>query len=74
MCGFESDCSLGFRTLHLLKWSLAEMAQWVKALATKPDSLSLISRTYMVEGENLSLKVVSDRHVLWYLHPLLSTI
>lgn len=54
MCGFESDCFLGFRTLHLLKWSLAELAHGVKALTTKPDNLSLIPRTYMVEGEELT--------------------
>lgn len=38
-----------------------KMAQWVKALATKADDLSLSSGTYMVEAENQSLQVV-----LWF--------
>jgi hypothetical protein len=29
-----------------------EMAQWVEVLATKPDTLSLILRTHVVEGLN----------------------
>jgi hypothetical protein len=28
-----------------------EMAQWVKALAAKPDNLNSIPRTHMMEGE-----------------------
>lgn len=48
----ESDCSLGFGTLRLLRWNLAATALWVKALAAQPDSLSLSFRTYVVEGEN----------------------
>ena len=31
---------------------VGKVAQQVKALATKPDSLSVIPRTYMVEGMN----------------------
>jgi hypothetical protein len=31
---------------------VSKMIQWPKVLATKPDNLSLIPRTYMVEGEN----------------------
>jgi hypothetical protein len=30
----------------------AEMAQCIKALANKPDALSLISRSHMAEREN----------------------
>lgn len=29
-----------------------EMAQWVKARDPKPDDVSLIPETHMVEGEN----------------------
>lgn len=32
-----------------------EMAQW--ALTTKPNDLSSVARTYMVEGENRLLQV-----------------
>ena len=35
---------------------LREMAQQVKALATKSDDLSSISGTHIVEGENQLLK------------------
>lgn len=35
-----------------------EMAQLVKALATKPDTLSPMPRIYVVEGENRLLQVV----------------
>lgn len=28
------------------------MAQWIRALASKPDKLDLIPRTHMVKGEN----------------------
>lgn len=31
---------------------VSEMTQLVKALATKPDDLSLISGTHIVEGEH----------------------
>jgi hypothetical protein len=34
------------------------MAQWVKVLAAKPEDLSLISGTQMVEGVNQPLQVV----------------
>jgi hypothetical protein len=34
------------------------VAQWVKALAIKPNGQNLMARTYMVEGENRLLKVV----------------
>jgi hypothetical protein len=39
-----------------------EMAQWVKALATKADDPSSISGTYGVEAENQFLQVVSGFH------------
>lgn len=43
------------------------MTQWVKALATKPDDLSLIHRTFMVEGEraytNIHTYTHSDTHM-----------
>lgn len=31
---------------------VSKMAQWVKALVTKPDDMSLIPGTYKVMGEN----------------------
>ena len=36
------------------KWrtGTAEMAQWVKMLAIKPEILSLMPGTHLVEGEN----------------------
>jgi hypothetical protein len=34
------------------------MAQWVKALATKPEDLSSMPQTYMVEVESQLLRVV----------------
>jgi hypothetical protein len=39
------------------------MAQWVKALATKPDNLSLIPKNHMTERENQLPQVVHDLHV-----------
>ena len=33
------------------------MAQQVKALAAKPDNLSSIPKTHMVEAENIRLRV-----------------
>lgn len=36
-----------------------EVAQWAKALATEPNDLSLIPRTYMVEGINFLLDLGS---------------
>lgn len=38
----------------------SEKAQWVKVLATKPNKLSLVLRTHMVEGEKWSNKLSSD--------------
>lgn len=29
-----------------------EMTQWAKVLATKPELLSLLPRTHLMEGEN----------------------
>lgn len=37
-----------------------KVAQWVKALAAKPDNLSSIPGTLMVEGKTQLLKVFSD--------------
>lgn len=37
-----------------------EMTEWVKALASKPEDLSLIPGSHMVEGENL------HKVVLWF--------
>lgn len=38
----------------------AKMAQWLKVLAAQPDSLSVITRTHRVEGENGFLHVVLE--------------
>lgn len=38
-------------------------AQWIKALATKHDNLSLILRTHTVKGKDWLLKLVSDLHM-----------
>lgn len=35
-----------------------DMPQWVKAFATKPDDLSLVLRTHMVQGENCLPQIV----------------
>lgn len=40
-----------------------KMAQRMKALVTKPDSLSSVLQIYMVEGKNRLLQIV-----LWSLH------
>lgn len=45
--------SEGLQENHL--WA-SRMAQWVKMLATKPDDLSSIFGTRMVEGENPRLQ------------------
>jgi hypothetical protein len=37
---------------------VSEVAQLVKALATKPDDLSLISKIHTVEGEHTLLQAV----------------
>lgn len=37
--------------VKLLPMGTSEMAQWVKVLAIKPNKLSLVLRTHMVEGE-----------------------
>jgi hypothetical protein len=39
------------------KW-VRKMTQWVKALATKPENLALILRSYILEAENLFPQVV----------------
>jgi hypothetical protein len=44
--------------LILVSAGAGEMAQWVKMLATKSSSLSLILRTHKVEGENQFPKAV----------------
>lgn len=33
----------------------AEVAQWVKAVVTKPENLNSIPRTYMKEGEDTDI-------------------
>lgn len=33
----------------------SEMAQWVKGLADKPNELSSVPKTHMVEGDNCSM-------------------
>lgn len=46
------------------------MTQWGKALATNPEYLSLISRTYMVKGER---KLPFDFHMcMWYVYMCVS--
>lgn len=51
------------RSLLSKSLGVLEIAQQVKALATKPDDLSLIPRTYLVEGESPHLYII-----LWPLH------
>lgn len=46
--------------IKLLPMGTSEMAQWVKVLATKPNKLSLVLRTHMVEGEKWSNKLSSN--------------
>lgn len=41
------------------------MVQGVKVLAPKPDNLSLIPRTYTVEGEKTDFHKVSSNLYLW---------
>lgn len=50
--GRESEC-LGFGNITLegrSHWASGKMAQQVKVLVTKPDELSLIPRSCVVEG------------------------
>ena len=42
---------------------VSEMAQWIKAIAAKPEDLSLISGTNIV-GENQLLQVDLNMHAL----------
>lgn len=45
---------------------------WLKASTTKPDNLSAVPRTHMMEGEKLnSLKLSSDVHI--YVVPVHTT-
>lgn len=46
----------------------SEEAQQTVALATKPDSWSSSSRTYIVEGENHSSKASFERHTVVNAH------
>ena len=46
------------------------MAQWVKVLAAKPNYLSSIPRTYMVEGVNQFPQLPSDLHIQAMVPPL----
>lgn len=41
-----------------------ELAQWVKVPAARPDDLSSVPRTHMVDGE----KVPSDHHMSTMVH------
>lgn len=41
----------------------SKMAQQVKAIATKHDKLSSISKTHMVEGGDQLLQAVLDPHI-----------
>lgn len=65
---FSPDYSrLSSRTIHqtgrkLLCWT-SQVAQWVKALAAKPEVLSLIPRTHLVRGEISLQKLTSDLHM-----------
>lgn len=62
MTSWQLDLEIGTRSLSFVKQNKpgqqdglvgeGRMAQWVRAFATNPDSLSLISRSYMVEDEN----------------------
>lgn len=47
---------IGFFCVTIL--DVSKMAQQVKALATRPDERSSVSRTYMVEGQNQLLQVI----------------
>lgn len=38
----------------------SEMAPWVRAFATKPDELSLVLKTYMVEDDNKLQPAILD--------------
>lgn len=49
------------------KWA-GEIAQQVKMLAAKPDYLSLVTRTFVVEGENYPESCpVASAYVLWHM-------
>ena len=59
---FSGSCvfSEAFSDYPFIKsfWEAGEMAQWVKVPAAKPDHLSSIPGTNMVEKENQLLQVV----------------
>ena len=51
-------------SVSMWRWTRAgERAQWVKGLAAKPDALSSVPGTHMVERQNRPQKIVS-----WYLY------
>lgn len=53
---------LSCRPLKITSRGAATMVQQVEALAAKPEDLSLIPTTRLVEGENLLRQVSSDLH------------
>ena len=49
------------------------MAQWVKALATKPDNLSSIPVTHIVEELTLKCCSLTSTHISWNAHAIFNT-
>jgi hypothetical protein len=39
------------------------MAQWVKAFATKPEDLSSVPGSHLVEGENYRMKITTSKQL-----------
>lgn len=48
--GTESACLQSLTSFHV---AAGEGTEWAKALASKPEDLSLIPGSHVVEGENL---------------------
>jgi hypothetical protein len=42
---------LNSKVIKFARYVVVEMVHWVRALATMPDSLNLISRTRILEGK-----------------------
>lgn len=67
---FQEECNMADRhAILLLKTPIPrvdKMAQWIKAVAAKPDDSRLIARTHKVDGENrLPHTVLWSAHVCY---------
>lgn len=64
----KGNCRKGNQAIFTVwPWG-SDKAQWVEALATWPDSVSLVLRTHTVGGEKQLLRLTSGLHICTMAH------